>query len=115
MNIKIKGLNVEYLCEGEGEAVVLLHGWGSNKELYKGIISVVSQKYMALAPDLPGFGASEEPKEPWSVGDYADFVIELLERLNIKKAVFIGHSYGGRVIFKLSSQFQREAFLSQIT
>jgi len=101
LNITVNDQSVEYTCRGEGEAVVLLHGWGSNRKLFDGIINTVSQKYMAIAPDLPGFGDSEEPKKPWAVGDYANLVIEILKKLNIKKAVFVGHSFGGRVIFKL--------------
>lgn len=103
--MKINGQEIVYTCEGDGEAVVLLHGWGSNRKLFDGIIKSVSEKYMAVAPDLPGFGDSPEPEKAWSVGDYADLVIDFLSALNIKKAVFIGHSFGGRVIFKL---FEKE-------
>ena len=101
MNTTIKGLNVEYTLSGDGEAVVLLHGWGANRKLFENIINVVSLKYKTIAPDFPGFGGSDEPKETWGVNEYADFVIELLSELDIKKAVFLGHSFGGRVIFKL--------------
>ena len=101
MNTVIKGLNVEYTLSGEGKAVVLLHGWGANRKLFENIINVVSLKYKVIAPDFPGFGGSEEPNETWGVSEYAEFVIDLLCELNVKKAIFLGHSFGGRVIFKL--------------
>lgn len=111
MNINIKGLNIACTKEGEGEAVVLLHGWGSNRRLFDRICARVSEKYTVIAPDLPGFGESEEPKEAWNVSDYADFIVELLEYFNIKKAVFLGHSFGGRIILKL---FERDTLPFEI-
>jgi len=101
LNINIKGQNIAYTCEGNGKAVVLLHGWGANRKLYDGIISIVSKKYMAIAPDFPGFGDSEEPKTEWDVGKFAECIIDFLKELKIKEVIFIGHSFGGRVIFKL--------------
>lgn len=101
MNITINEQEIIYTDEGNGEAVVFLHGWGSNRKLFNGLINAVSSKYRAIAPDLPGFGDTPEPKEAWDVGGYADCVIAFLKQLNITKAVFVGHSFGGRIIFKL--------------
>ena len=101
LNINIHGLNINYICEGEGETVVLLHGWGSNINLFKGMTELLKKKYRVIAPDMPGFGLSDEPRTPWCVSDYADFIIEFLSHFDVKSAVFLGHSFGGRVIFKL--------------
>lgn len=111
MNIEVKGLNVACTVEGEGEAAVFLHGWGANRNLYDNIAAKVSEKYKVIAPDFPGFGGSDEPKEAWNVEAYADFVIELLQKFDVKKAVLIGHSFGGRVIFKL---FEKESLPFEI-
>ena len=73
MNKTVKGLNINYTEAGEGELVVFLHGWGANYTLFQPAIDLVSRKYRAVALDFPGFGKSVEPKEPWEVGDYADF------------------------------------------
>lgn len=64
MNKTVKGLNINYICEGEGDLVLLLHGWGSNIKLFEASINVLKTKYKVLAMDMPGFGESEEPKEP---------------------------------------------------
>lgn len=103
MNIDINGQNIVYTLEGKEseEAVVLLHGWGSNRKLFDGIIKCVSKKYMTAAPDLPGFGDSEEPVEAWDVARYAECISEFIKKLKIKKVILIGHSFGGRIIFKL--------------
>jgi len=100
----INGLKINYLEAGEGELVCLLHGWGSKAELFNDIISVLARKYHVVAPNLPGFGGSDEPPAVWSVDDYADFVIAFLQRFKTEKMIFMGHSYGGRIIIKLSAR-----------
>lgn len=105
MDINIDGLNINYICEGEGECIVLLHGWGSNITLFADMIELLKTKYKVIAPDMPGFGMSDEPKTPWTVGDYVDFVIKFLSHFDVKSVSFLGHSFGGRVIIKM---FERE-------
>ncbi len=101
-SVNIKNLNINYICEGTGEEkIILLHGWGANITLFNSMIEVISKKYTVYAMDMPGFGKSEEPKEPWTVDDYVDFVIEFAEHFGIKKTMLLGHSFGGRVIIKL--------------
>lgn len=100
----INGLNINYIIKGEGKPVVLLHGWGSNISLFSSMTELISKQYKVIAMDLPGFGKSEEPNVPWSVDDYVDFVIDFLNEFGIKEAIFLGHSFGGRIIIKLFSR-----------
>ena len=104
MNKTVKGLNINYICEGEGDLVLLLHGWGSNIKLFEASINVLKTKYKVIAMDMPGFGESEEPKEPLCVDDYVDFVLEFLKDYEFDKITLLGHSFGGRVIIKLCSR-----------
>lgn len=104
MTENIDGLNINYVLKGEGELVVLLHGWGSNITLFNAAIDLLSTKYKVLAFDMPGFGESDEPKEPWCVDDYVDFVLRFLSKYELQKATFLGHSFGGRVIIKLCAR-----------
>lgn len=64
--------------------------------------------------DLPGFGASEEPREAWDVDAYADFFLKLMDALKISEAVLLGHSYGGRVIIKLAAREDLPLKISRI-
>lgn len=100
----INGIRINYEDKGEGELVVLLHGWGSNIKLFSNLIDLLSKKYTVLAMDMPGFGESHEPPEAWSVDDYAQFVIDFLEPYHPTRVIFLGHSFGGRVIIKLNSR-----------
>lgn len=106
MNITIDGYNINYKISGPADAPVLvvLQGWGTELSLYDSVATAVNDTYKAVQFDLPGFGASDEPREPWNVDAYADFFCSFMEALDIKKAVLLGHSYGGRVIIKLAAR-----------
>lgn len=104
VNVVIDGLNIHYLKEGNGENVLVLQGWGTEIELYSAVIAQLSKKYTVYAPDFAGFGKSDEPPEPWSIDDYADFVIKFCKETGIDGAILFGHSFGCRVIIKLLSR-----------
>ena len=61
MRKTVCGLDINYICKGEGETVLVLHGWGSNIGVHAQMIDLLAQKYRVIAPDMPGFGESEEP------------------------------------------------------
>ena len=105
MNTTINGLNINYIDEGNGPLLIMLHGWGSNIELFKGVINFAKKKYHVVAMDMPGFGKSDEPAESMNVDDYVDFVLEFIKTLyaDEKEIIFLGHSMGGRIIIKLAS------------
>jgi len=57
----------------------------------------------AIAVDLPGFGASPEPPEPWGAAEYAEAVTPVLDEMTAP-AVVVGHSFGGRVAVNLAAE-----------
>ncbi len=101
MIINIKGLNIEYTDSGDGIPVLLLHGWGSSFDVYKGIISALSDRCRLVAMNFPGCGNSETMKEPWCLDDYCELVLEFMEKTGLSNPVMIGHSHGGRVVLKM--------------
>lgn len=101
---KIDSIAVNYIDAGDGDVVVLLHGWGANITLYAGIIQVLSRNHRVIALDMPGFGKTPEPPEPWCVDDYADFVIKFLASFELRRFSVVVHSFGGRVLFKLNAR-----------
>lgn len=104
MEKTIDGMKINYISQGEGDLVVLLHGWGSNITLFDGIISLLCGNYHVVAPDFPGFGLSDEPKEAWDVDRYTDFAIKFINEFSPKNVILLGHSFGGRVIIKMMSR-----------
>jgi pimeloyl-ACP methyl ester carboxylesterase len=85
-------------------AVVFLHGWGSTGSAFGRLLSAAGEKYFTVAPDLPGFGGSEEPKTPWTVEEYADHTVELVKSLGIQRVIFVVHSFGGRIAITLGAR-----------
>ncbi len=104
METTVMGLRVNYEIQGQGDTVLLLHGWGSSLAPYRPLMAQLSAKYRVIALDFPGFGGSEEPKEPWDVEAYARFTLQFLEQFRPQRLALVGHSYGGRVILKLASR-----------
>ena len=90
----VNGLSINYEQKGSGDLIVLLHGWGSNIKLFANLMELLSKKYTVVAMDMPGFGESDEPKTPWCVDDYVQFVIDFLKDYDTKEVMFLGHSFG---------------------
>ena len=77
--------------------VLALHGWGRSRA---DLLPVV-QGLDALVPDLPGFGASPPPPEPWGTEQYAE---QLAQVLGGRSWLLVGHSFGGRVAVQLAAR-----------
>lgn len=88
----------EMLGSGRPE-VLALHGWGRRGTDF----AVALQGHSAIAPDLPGFGASPVPDEVIGADAYADIVAQLLDVFDRPPAL-IGHSFGGRVAVCLAAK-----------
>jgi pimeloyl-ACP methyl ester carboxylesterase len=103
--LEINGLNTYYTDKGEGETVVLLHGWGGSSVSMLGLMNEFQNNYRVLTLDLWGFGKSATPSKETTIFDYAVWVGEFLNMLNIEKAHIVGHSFGGRIGIILGSIF----------
>lgn len=118
--------------------IVLLHGWGISSDKYVSTAEEILKQdgdYVFYIPDLPGFGKSEEPKENWKLDDYLEFVKEfftsvaqrdggfepiknILEKavksdeesfkVESKKVILIGHSFGGRIAIKYAAKYPED-------
>lgn len=104
MDIQIGKLNINYEQAGNGQDVLLLHGWGSSTAVWRGVFETAKSFCRLTALDFPGCGLSDTMDEPWGIDDYADFVIEFIEKTGLINPILIGHSHGGRVIMKLCGE-----------
>ncbi len=82
--------------------LVILHGWGLSSEPFAELGKLLSSDFYVIIPDLPGFGQTPEPKQPYDVSDYAKALKKFLKKEGISEAYFIGHSFGGRILLKLA-------------
>lgn len=106
--IIVDGLLASYsvaeIANSEKLSVLFLHGWASSKEVWGNAMINLSQfGHDVYSLDLPGFGKTQSPTNPWSTNDYAEFVCHFLQKLNLNNIVLIGHSFGGRVALVLAA------------
>lgn len=104
MQIKVQGLNVNYIQYGKGKDILLLHGWGQNVEMMKPLGDGFCDRYRITIIDFPGFGNSEEPHEAWTIDKYSLMLEEFVKQVGIKKPIVMGHSFGGRVAIRYSAR-----------
>ncbi len=102
--INANGVDVRYKTTGEGDDVLLLHGWGCSIEIWDKVQTALSQNHRVTAIDFPGFGKSQEPPEVWGVEQYTRCTEDLIAKLGLKTPTLVGHSFGGRVSILLASR-----------
>ena len=94
---QFKNTQISYSDNGKGNAIVLLHGFLENKEMWDFYIPEFTKKNRVIAIDLLGHGESECLGYVHTMEDHADAVHAVLSELRIRKAIFVGHSMGGYV------------------
>lgn len=98
MQVKINNWNINYEVLGEGNPVILLHGWLATLETMRPIANSLSQNFKVYLVDIVGFGQSDLPEHPLKSDDFGDFLKDFVDKLEIKNPILIGHSNGGRMI-----------------
>ena len=94
--VDINGVTTAYMEEGNGIPVVLMHGWGQNKEMMIHVFDHLKDRFRVVSLDFPGFGESGLPPEAWGVIEYEKFFEQFLETIGIDRVILIGHSFGRR-------------------
>lgn len=103
--ITINGSTIAYEQQGQGETVVLLHGFCGSSAYWEKVQPLLADQYQVIAPDLRGHGATDAPLGAYSIGQMADDVAGLMEALGISKYTLLGHSMGGYVTLSLAQRY----------
>lgn len=99
---EINGVNISWSKSGEGKPLLFLHGWGSSSASFSPVLNRIQPLRTCFLPDLPGFGNSGKPKQPWTVSDYADATeIFIQKHLPDGRFDLLVHSFGARIAIKL--------------
>jgi len=93
----LKGIELAFTRHGEGNPLVLLHGFPLDHHIWDATIPLLEDKFDLIIPDLRGFGESTTTDSPYSMDDFAADIVGLLDHLGVKKAAIAGHSMGGYV------------------
>ena len=102
------GIKLHYLTAGRGPAVILLHGYAETSRMWRPLIPQLAEKYTVIAPDLPGIGDSEIPKNGLDMKSAAIRIHDLSKSLGITKARVVGHDIGLMVAYAYAAQFPAE-------
>jgi pimeloyl-ACP methyl ester carboxylesterase len=89
------GLRVNLMEAGEGDPVLLLHGWPQTNQMWLAVIARLAPHYRLLAPDLRGFGRTEAPGTGYDGQTFGRDQIALLDALGLQRVKLIGHDWGG--------------------
>lgn len=101
---KYQDVELAYTIEGEGDTVILLHGWGCDGNIWRATMELLVPHFRVVTVDFAGFGQSGEPHMVWGVEEYTRSVEALVKELGIVKPTLIGHSFGGRVSILYASR-----------
>lgn len=91
---------------GEGEPLLLIHGFFVWSYFWRKVIPGLSQFARVIAPDLRGFGLTERlPGKPLDLWAQADLIVSLMDQVGVKRAVLCGHSMGGEVAMRVALRY----------
>jgi pimeloyl-ACP methyl ester carboxylesterase len=94
-SVTLDGARINYQSHGKGdEALVLIHGWSSNLDFWRGSAAELAKRNRVLNIDLPGHGKSDKPETTYSMDYFARAVDAVMTDAGVKRAVLVGHSMG---------------------
>lgn len=95
------GVRIAYEVHGESSpALVLVHGWSCDRRYWDGQVEPLSKSYKVVTVDLAGHGESGLGRDAWTMAAFGADVASVVEKLDLKSVILIGHSMGGDVIME---------------
>lgn len=108
MNVKTvetRGARIRYTDTGKGRAVVFLHGFLESREIWEDYAQALSRRYRVICIDLPGHGKSDCIGYVHRMERMADVVKDVLDELQLRRYILIGHSMGGYVSLAFAEKY----------
>jgi pimeloyl-ACP methyl ester carboxylesterase len=122
-SVVVDGFRVHYAEAGEGDPLVMVHGWPQHWWCWRHLIGPLSERYRVICPDIRGLGWSEGPGASATRADYsfhrlaADFA-GFLDALGIRRTRFVGHDWGCvlgyRAAINWPDRFERAVMLGGV-
>ncbi|MDF3932052.1 alpha/beta fold hydrolase [Pseudomonas citronellolis] len=112
-SVRVDGLDIRYYEGGPAEAdtVLLVHGFGADKDNWPSFARHLTQRYHVLIPDLPGFGESSQPQAiSYDVGTQAERLVDFAKALGIGRLHLVGNSMGGQIVALMAARHPDMAF-----
>jgi 3-oxoadipate enol-lactonase len=104
---QLNDVPVKLYCRGRGTPLILLHGLGVDHHFWD-FASVLEDEFAVCVYDLPGHGATIEPRESYSIADLSTHLADVLEENRITRAHIVGMSLGGLIAQHFAANFPEQ-------
>jgi len=102
----VNGIQLHYVMggKGEGDPIILLHGWPQTWYEWRHIIpQLIANNYTVIAPDMRGLGDSEKPQTGYDTKTVAEDIYQLVKKLGYNKIYLVAHDWGGPVAYSYAA------------
>src|ERR687892_1040634 len=104
----VNGIQMHYVIGGQGEPVVLLHGWPETWYEWHRVMPALAKNYTVIAPDLRGLGDSSKPLTGYDGKTLAEDIHQLVTQLGFKTIFLVGHDIGSFVAYPYAAAHPSE-------
>jgi pimeloyl-ACP methyl ester carboxylesterase/CRP-like cAMP-binding protein len=103
----VNGQQIHFVQEGQPnrQVALLIHGWSSSCYAMSPLLGLLSQRFLAIAVDLPGYGQSPPLSQRVTIPAYAELLADLIEGVTDGPVVLVGHSMGGMTSLTLALRY----------
>lgn len=104
--LKVDGVDIAYLSGGSGEPLLLVHGFGADKDNWTRVAGRLTSRYRVYAIDLPGFGDSGKPVDRrYRIQDQVENLHGIIQALGLKTLHLGGSSMGGQIVASYAARY----------
>jgi len=105
----IAGFDIPYLEGGQGEVLVLVHGFGGDKDNFTRMSRFLTPHFRVIQPDLPGFGdATRDPAARYRMSDQVERLHAFFQALGVQRMIFGGNSMGGFIACEYAARYPEQ-------
>jgi pimeloyl-ACP methyl ester carboxylesterase len=99
----VNGIQMHYVMGGQGDPVVLLHGWPETWYAWRHVMPALAQNYTVIAPDLRGLGDSSKPTTGYDGKTVAEDIHQLVTQLGFNTIFLVGHDIGTQIAYSYAA------------
>jgi pimeloyl-ACP methyl ester carboxylesterase len=100
----VNGIQLHYVIGGQGEPVVLLHGWPETWYAWHKVMPALAKNYTVIAPDLRGLGDSSKPPTGYDGNTTAEDIYQLVSQLGLGQEIYlVGHDVGAQTAYSFAA------------
>lgn len=104
--VTVGDVRLHYVRAGEGEPLVLLHGWPQTWASWRRVIPALAEEYTVIVPDLRGLGASSKPETGYDTDTVAADIRGLVDSLGFGEIYLAGHDWGAATAYSYAAQYR---------